>query len=100
MSDDRTQPPSKRRREMARRQGQAAHSAELTAAAGWLTAVVLLGFAGDNLANGLTDLVRGSLSQPAALADDVTEIAAHVRGTIVGLALPLAAILVGFAGGA
>jgi flagellar biosynthetic protein FlhB len=85
---------------MARRQGQAAHSPELTAAAGWLTAVVLLGFAGDNLAIGLTELVRGSLSQPAAMADDATAIAAHIRGTIVNAAWPLAAILCGFAGGA
>ena len=40
MSEDRTQPPSKRRRQLAREQGQAAHSPELTAAAGWLAAVV------------------------------------------------------------
>ena len=43
---DRTQPPSKRRRQMARQQGQAAHSPELTAAVGWLAAVVVLGFVG------------------------------------------------------
>ena len=46
MSEDRTQPPSKRRRQLARQQGQAAHSPELTAAAGWLAAVVLLGCLG------------------------------------------------------
>ena len=46
MSEDRTQPPSKRRRQMARQHGQAAHSPELTAAVGWLAAVVLLGFCG------------------------------------------------------
>ena len=43
MSEDHTQPPSKHRRQLAREQGQAAHSPELTAAAGWLVAVVLLG---------------------------------------------------------
>ncbi len=53
MSEDRTQPPSKRRRQLARQQGQVAHSPELTAAAGWLAAVVLLGVLGDDLALGL-----------------------------------------------
>ena len=53
MSEDRTQPPSKRRRQLAREQGQAAHSPELTAAAGWLAAVVVLWFCGGGLASGL-----------------------------------------------
>ena len=52
MSEDRTQPASKRRRQLAREQGQAAHSPELTAAAGWLVAVLLLGFWGGDLAGG------------------------------------------------
>ena len=65
MSEDRTQPPSKRRRQLARQQGQAAHSPELTAAGGWLAAVVLLGALGDDLALGLTRLVRSSLTGAA-----------------------------------
>ena len=40
MSEDRTQPPSKRRRQLAREQGQVAHSPELTAAAGWLVVLI------------------------------------------------------------
>ena len=100
MSEDRTQPPSKRRRQMARRQGQAAHSPELTAAVGWLAAVVILGFAGDKLAIALTELVRGSLSHPIHVADDAGAIAAHIRNSIMGLVWPFAAILGGFAGGA
>ena len=100
MSEDRTQPPSKRRRQMARQHGQAAHSPELSAAAGWLAAVVLLGFFGDDLALALTDLVRGSLLHPAELPDDAIALVAHVRGLAKGLAWPLAAILGGFAGGA
>ena len=36
--------------------GRSAHSPELTAAAGWLAAVVLLGIVGDDLALGLTKL--------------------------------------------
>ena len=67
MSDERTQPPSKRRRQLAREQGQVAHSPELTAAAGWLVAVVVLGMVGEDLTRGLTKLVSGSLTQPAVL---------------------------------
>jgi flagellar biosynthetic protein FlhB len=85
---------------MARQLGQAAHSPELTAAAGWLAAVVVLALAGDHLTIGLTELVRGSLSQPVRIPDDATAIAGHVRQSIVGLAWPLATILGGFAGGA
>ena len=43
MLEERTQPPSKRRRQQARQHGQVAHSPELTAAAGWLAAVLLIG---------------------------------------------------------
>ena len=100
MSDDRTQPPSKRRRQLARQHGQAAHSPELTAAAGWLAAVVLLGFVGDDLALGLTKLVSGSLTQPAILTADRTAVVSTVRSLGVGLGWPLAAILLGFVAGA
>lgn len=100
MSDDRTQPPSKRRRQMARQHGQAAHSPELTAAAGWLAAVVLLGIVGDDLALGLTKLVSGSLTPPAILTADRAVVVAEVRGLIVGLGWPLGAILASFVAGA
>jgi flagellar biosynthetic protein FlhB len=99
VSEDRTQPPSKRRRQMARQHCQAAHSPELTAAAGWLAAVVVLGFAGDDLTIAMTELMRGSLLHPARLPDDAMGIAASVRTSILGVAWPLAAILGGFAGG-
>ena len=85
MSEDRTQPPSKRRRQMAREQGQAAHSPELTAAVGWVAAVALLGFFGDDLAVALTGLVRGSLVHPAQLPDDAGPSRAHVRRTHAGV---------------
>lgn len=100
MSEDRTQPPSKRRREIARKQGQAAHSPELTAGIGWVAAVALLGFFGDDLAIALTGLVRGSLLHPTRLPGDAVAVAYHVRSVILGLLWPLAAILGGFAGGA
>ncbi len=100
MSEDRTQPPSKRRRQMAREQGQAAHSPELTAAVGWVAAVALLGFFGDDLAVALTELVRGSLLHPARLPEDAGAIAAHVRRLSLALLWPLGAILGGFGGAA
>ena len=85
---------------LARQQGQAAHSPELTAAAGWLAAVVVLGILGDDLALALSQLVRGSLTHPAAIPADPAAVVAHVRGLhVLGLAWPLGAILAGFAGG-
>jgi flagellar biosynthetic protein FlhB len=100
MSEDRTQPPSKRRRQLARQQGQVAHSPELTAAAGWLTAVLILCALGDDLASRLTDLVRGPLVRSAVVTADPAAVVAAVRGLAHGLIWPLAAILVGFAAGA
>ncbi len=70
MSEDRTQPPSKRRRQLAREQGQVAHSPELTSAAGWLAAVVLLGVMGDDLVLGMIKLVSGSLTDPPVASVD------------------------------
>ena len=100
MSEERTQPPSKRRRQMARQLGQAAHSPELTAAGGWLVAVMLVGLLGDDLTFALGKLVRGSLTHPAVMPADPTTFVAYLRGQILILAWPLGMILVGFAGGA
>jgi flagellar biosynthetic protein FlhB len=100
MSEERTQPASKRRRQLARQQGQAAHSPELTAAGGWLAAIVLLVALGDDLALGLTGLVRGTLTGPAMPSGDPGAVVAHVRALAVALAWPLAAIVAAFAAGA
>jgi flagellar biosynthesis protein FlhB len=102
MSEDRTQPPSKRRRELAREQGQAAHSPELTAAAGWLAAVVALIFCGSELANAVVGLMRDALSSgnPQNMTADPVEIATRVRSVAMVLAWPLGAILAAFAAGA
>jgi len=100
MSEERTQPPSKRRRQQARQQGQVAHSPELTAAGGWLVAVVLLGVLGDDLALGLTGLVHSSLTGPAVPSADPSAVVSHVRELVLGLAWLLAAVLSGFAAGA
>jgi flagellar biosynthetic protein FlhB len=100
MSDERTQPPSKRRRQLARQQGQVAHSPELTAAGGWLAAVVLLGVLSDDLAVGLTRLVRESLSGHELPSADPSAVVAQVRGLVLKLAWPLGVISSGFALGA
>ncbi len=101
MSEDRTQPPSQRRRQMARDQGQAAHSPELSAAVGWLTAVVALGCCGQGLAVALAGLMRGVLSaaDPSALPADVAGLASHLRGAAWSLLVPLGVILSAFAAG-
>jgi flagellar biosynthetic protein FlhB len=100
VADDRTQAPSKRRRQLARQYGQVAHSPELTAAAGWLVAVFLLGMTGDRLATRLTGLVTGSLTWPVDLTADGAEVVARVRAVVLDLGWPTGAILAGFAAGA
>ena len=100
MSEDQSQPPSKRRRQLAREQGQAAHSPELTAAAGWLVAVVLLGAFGEDLARAMVGLVRTSMAVSSAMPTDPAGVAARVRGLILDLAWPLGFILAGFAAAA
>src|SRR5262245_24540762 len=102
MSEDRTQPPSKRRRQLAREQGQEAHSPELTAAAGWLAAVVALVFCGGGLASELAGLMQGSLSNgdPRAMPADAAGLADRVRGVALALAWPFGSILAAFVAGA
>ena len=100
MSEDRNQPPSKRRRQLAREQGQAAHSPELTAAAGWLVAVLLLGFWGGDLARGLIGLTSQSAGSTPAAQVDIETFVAHIRGLVLAIAVPLGVILAGFTVGA
>jgi flagellar biosynthetic protein FlhB len=100
MSEDRTQPPSKRRRQLAREQGQVAHSPELTAAAGWLVALALLGLWGSDLARGLVGIVREPLDRAPMITARPAEIVASIRGQALALAPPLAIIVAGFGAGA
>src|SRR3954470_23741243 len=100
MSEDRTQPPSKRRRRLAREQGQVAHSPELTAAAGWLVALVVLGFRGSDLARALVALTRSPLAAAPTVRVDAPALVAHLRGQAIAVATPLGVILAGFAVGA
>ncbi|HZW32789.1 MAG TPA: EscU/YscU/HrcU family type III secretion system export apparatus switch protein [Isosphaeraceae bacterium] len=100
MSEDRTQPASKRRRQLAREQGQVAHSPELTAAVGWLVAVAAWWFFGGDLGAAMVALVRGSLTGPTVLPADPGVVAARVRELAWMVAWPLTVILAGFAAGA
>ncbi|MGC8640401.1 MAG: EscU/YscU/HrcU family type III secretion system export apparatus switch protein, partial [Isosphaeraceae bacterium] len=100
MSEDRTLPPSKRRRQLAREQGQVAHSPELTASIGWLVAVLVLGFWGGDLSQGTIRLTRESMSAAPVLPVDTATVVAHVRGLMQTLFAPLGVVLAGFAAGA
>jgi flagellar biosynthetic protein FlhB len=100
MSEERTQPPSKRRRQLARQQGLVAHSPELTAVGGWLAAVLIIGALGDDLAAGLIGVFRGALGGPALPPAEPAAVVARVRELVLGPVWPLAAILCAFAGGA
>ncbi len=100
MLEERTQPPSKRRRQLARQNGQVAHSPELTAAAGWLAAVLLIGAFGENLVLGLDQLVGASFDAAAVLSADPADVVARVRGAFLLLIWPLGLILIAFTAGA
>lgn len=100
MSEERTQPASKRRRQMARQEGKAAHSPELTAAVGWAMAVVALGFFGDDLTVALARMVRGSIVHPSQLPRSAEASAFYVRSLMLGVIWPMLAILGSFGGGA
>jgi flagellar biosynthetic protein FlhB len=100
MSEDRTQPASKRRLQIAREQGQVAHSPELTAAGGWLVAVLLLGFWGEELAGGLIGLAQRSTGGVPVRRVDGPAFVSHIRQTVMAVAVPLGVILTGFAVGA
>jgi flagellar biosynthetic protein FlhB len=100
MSEDRTQPPSKRRRQLAREQGQVVHSPELTAAAGWLVALALLSLWGGDLARGLVGIVREPIAGTPVLSAGPMDVVARVRGQALSVSLPLAITLAGFVAGA
>jgi flagellar biosynthetic protein FlhB len=94
MSEERTQAPSKLRRQQARERGQAAHSSELTGAAGLLAVVVLVGFWGDDLVISLLDVLRAPL-RDVPLSADAGMVVDRLRGAALGVAWPLGAIVLG-----
>ena len=100
MSDNRTQPASKHRRQLARQEGRAAQSPELTAAAGWLVAVALWGAFGEGLTGSLVELVRSPLADGATIVSDPADVVQRIRGAALAIAAPLGMILGGFLLGA
>ncbi len=94
-SEDRTQAPSKLRRQQAREQGQVAHSPELTGAAALLAASLLLGVVGDSLVSGLLTLVRGPWSAELPITLDLSETVSHLRASAFAVIGPLAIVLLG-----
>lgn len=95
MSDeDRSQAPSQHRRQQARAQGLVARSGELTAAAGLLAGVVLLGVWGEALAAGLDTVLRASWAGDLGPVG-VPEVAARLRQAALAVLMPLATIVGG-----
>ncbi len=94
-SEDRTQAPSKHRRQQARDRGQAAHSPELTAAAALLAAAVVLSWCGPMLVTALLGLIRQPLldSPILFLSADGAEIATQLRMHASAIVIPLVMIL-------
>ncbi len=96
-AEDRTQGPSKARLTHAREQGIVAHSPELTASIGLLTAILLLGTFGSSLASILVDFMRAALIMPAHVrsAGAAEVVSALLRQSALRLSLPLGAIVLG-----
>ncbi|WZO99202.1 EscU/YscU/HrcU family type III secretion system export apparatus switch protein [Isosphaeraceae bacterium EP7] len=94
-AEDRTLAPSKRRLLMAREHGQVPHSPELTAAAGLLAGVALLGIWGDALANGLVALISLPLSGSIGPEIDPSSLVDSLREPLLSSMLPLLGIVGG-----
>jgi flagellar biosynthetic protein FlhB len=95
MSEDRTQTPTKRRRQQAREQGLVARSPELTGAAILLAAVVLLGFWGERILAGCVSAVREPLLGDPSLVSTVDEIVSRSRQVAFAVLVPLGFVLSG-----
>ena len=89
MSEERTQPASKRRQQLARQRGQVAHSPELTAAIGWTVAVATLGALSDKLISGLTSLIDRAMAAPAVVSVDQIAVVAQIREQVAVVIWPL-----------
>jgi flagellar biosynthetic protein FlhB len=92
---ERTEQPTGKRREEARRQGRIAVSADLTAAAAMLSALGVASMNGPALARDLVDVVQHGLAglPRAPLGpDQVVALVADATGTMVRAAAPLLAV--------
>lgn len=97
MSEERTQAPSKKRRQQARESGQAAHSPMLTAAAGLLASLLLLGLWGGSLARTLSHLALRCFGGSPWELDDPAVLTELLRETALSLAMPVGGLLLGTA---
>ncbi|AGA31452.1 EscU/YscU/HrcU family type III secretion system export apparatus switch protein [Singulisphaera acidiphila] len=96
MSEDRTQEPSKLRRQQARERGQVAHSAELTGSVGLLAAVVMLGFWGHEITAALVKLLREPLVGTPIISADPSEVVTRLRQLAVGVIWPILPVVGSF----
>ncbi|WP_406698737.1 EscU/YscU/HrcU family type III secretion system export apparatus switch protein [Singulisphaera sp. Ch08] len=96
MSEDRTQEPSKLRRQQARERGQVAHSAELTGSVGLLAAVVMLGFRGNDITTSLVTLLREPLLGAPSITADPSEVVMRLRQLALGVIWPLIPVVGSF----
>ncbi len=95
MSEDRTQSPSKQRRQQARERGLVAHSPELTGAVGLLAAAALLAVWGDDLAAALLGLVREPLVGVPRVSAGPAEVVVRLRHLALAVAWPMGMLVVG-----
>jgi len=89
---ERTEAPTPRRREEARRQGNVARSVDLTAAIALLAAVVLLDFFGLRILHGLQNSLRlmlGPSGGNPTRADDLRQVLSHASQMFFAAAAPL-----------
>jgi flagellar biosynthetic protein FlhB len=95
MAEDRTQTPTKRRRDLARQQGLVARSPELTSSAVLLAAVVLLALWGESMLGRFVELAREPLvGEPLQLASN-DEIIGHARRVLLTMFVPISILLGG-----
>lgn len=96
MTENRTQAPSKHRRQQARERGQAAHSPELTGAIGLLAASAALWVWGDGLALAVVTLVREPVAGVALVSTDASEVVARLRQVAFEVFTPIFLVMFAF----
>lgn len=93
-AEDRTQAPSKLRRQQARAAGIVAQSRELTGAAAMLGVALGLRVWGQGLSSALVEIVRAPWSSPLPLSLEMEEVTDRLRSVAWDLAMPLGGTLV------
>lgn len=98
--EDKTEAPAEHRRAEARRQGNVARSADLTAAGLMLAAACVLALFSLSLAQALAELLHGSLRSPGPLEIDQAWITGRARDVVLWLGRQVLPILLVLAGAA